>query len=103
MCESIKEVHIYIHIYNIFIRGVNINALMHAINVKIITRIFFCALIALEGLTPISCRHHSKEGYEDTVALQRTIARVAAQQSGYFENSITGKTTEPWVAVFWGY
>ncbi len=32
--------------------------------------------------------------------VQRTsVTRVAAQQVGYFENTITGKITEPWFAV----
>ncbi len=36
-----------------------------------------------------------------TAALQRTSVAVAAQQAGYFENTVAGKITEPWVAVFW--
>ncbi len=36
---------------------------------------------------------------EGTAALQLTsVARVAAQQAGYFENTVAGKITEPWVA-----
>ncbi len=41
---------------------------------------------------------------EGTAALQLTsVARVAAQQAGYFENTVAGKITEPWVAFFFGY
>ncbi len=29
-----------------------------------------------------------------------SVARVAAQQAGYFENIVVGKITEPWVAFF---
>ncbi len=36
---------------------------------------------------------------EGTAALQRTS--VAARQAGYFENTVAGNITEPWVAVFW--
>ncbi len=28
-------------------------------------------------------------------------ALVTAQQAGYFENTVVGKMTEPWVAVLW--
>ncbi len=39
---------------------------------------------------------------EGTAALQWTsVARVAAQQVGYFENTVAGKITESWVAAFW--
>ncbi len=29
-----------------------------------------------------------------------SVDRVAAQ-AGYFENTVSGKITDPWVAVFW--
>ncbi len=29
------------------------------------------------------------------------VARLVAQQAGYFENTVAGKITEPWVAFFW--
>ncbi len=32
-----------------------------------------------------------------------SVARVAAQQAGYFEITVAGKIIEPWVAFFWGY
>ncbi len=39
---------------------------------------------------------------EGTAALQRTsVARVAEQQAGYFENTAAGKITEPWLRFFW--
>ncbi len=39
---------------------------------------------------------------EGTAALQQTsVARVAAQQAGYFENTVAGKITEMWFAFFW--
>ncbi len=45
---------------------------------------------ALQGLTPTSCRHRSTKGYLLCVMrVQRTsVARVAAQQAGYFENTV---------------
>ncbi len=36
-----------------------------------------------------------------TAALQKTSVAVAAQQAGYFEKTVAGKITEPWVEVFW--
>ncbi len=43
---------------------VNVNALTHPINLKMLTRNFFLRkLIALYGLTSTSCRHHSAVGY----------------------------------------
>ncbi len=43
----------------------------------------------------------SVECDEGTAALQRiSVARVAAQQAGYFENIVVGKITEPWVRFF---
>ncbi len=93
---------IYIYIY-IYIRGVNVNAVTHAINLKIVKRHFTRILITLYGLTPTSCRHRSAEGYLSCVMrVQRTsVARVAAQQAGYFENTVVEKITELWVAFFW--
>ncbi len=35
------------------------------------------------------------------MAAWKGSGRVAAQQAGYFENTVEGKITEPWVAVFW--
>ncbi len=32
-----------------------------------------------------------------------SVARVAAQQAGYFEITVAGKIIEPWVAFFLGY
>ncbi len=29
------------------------------------------------------------------------VAAVAQVTMGYFENTVAGKITEPWVAVFW--
>ncbi len=38
---------------------------------------------------------------EGTMALQRNcVARVAAQQACYFENTVVGKIIEPWVVVY---
>ncbi len=53
--------------------------------------------MALEGLTPTFCRHRGAEGYLSCVM---SVARIAAQQVGYFENTVTGKITKPWVVVF---
>ncbi len=40
------------------------------------------------------------EGTEDLQWI--SVARVAAQQAGYFENTVAGKLTEPW-DFFLGY
>ncbi len=44
--------------------------------------------------------------YSYVIRVQRTsVARVAVfpAQLGYFENTVVGKITEPWVAFFFGY
>ncbi len=54
-------------------------------------------LIALEGSRRLSVMRD-----EGTAALQQTsVARVAPQQAGYFENTVAGKITEMWFAFFW--
>ncbi len=37
----------------------------------------------------------------DAALRETSVARVAAQQAGYFENTVAGKLTELWVAVIW--
>ncbi len=32
-----------------------------------------------------------------------SVASVVAQQAGYFENTVAGKITKPWLAFFLGY
>ncbi len=55
---------------------------------------------------PLYIYHRSVEGYlsvcdEDTANSVARVAAVAQVFVGYFENTVAGKITEPWVAVFW--
>ncbi len=89
---------IYIYIY-IDILGVS--KLMHAINEKNVMRNKLFTLINCIIRFDPNILQSSQRGWLSVVCNEGTVARVSAQQAGYFENKVARKITEPWVAFFW--